>query len=84
MRGLTLEVKYFDSVEDGQTTDSPTWVAGVDLDVTDVDVSELTPEFFYPKWLALDHYMWTTHGIKLFGIVEYGNTAETDLNGEKP
>lgn len=81
MRGLSIEVKYFDTVEDGQGTESPTWVAGVDLDISDVDVSELSPEYFYPRWLALDDYVYRMHGIRLFGIVNYGNNAG---NGEKP
>jgi hypothetical protein len=81
MRGLTIEVKYFDSVENGQTTNDPTWVVGLDLDITDKDISELNPQLFGPKFLGLDYHLFTQHGIRMFGMINY---AEVAGNGEKP
>lgn len=81
MRGLTLEVKYFDSVEDGQTTDSPTWVAGLDFDISDRDVSELTPEYFGGSLIGLDYYLFVNYGVRMFGIVNYDEIrGESDGN----
>jgi hypothetical protein len=87
MRGLSIEVKYFDTVESGQDTSAPTWVAGLDFDISDRDVSELTPEYFGGSLIGLDYYLFSKYGVRLLGIVNYDEIrGESDevLIGSEP